>query len=381
MKTAKNLLAIVATAVGAFLFMLLVTVMFADHLQINNPLEVAGIAFAIVATVQFVALSFGYKPAKFAHMALLTEVWSQAIQENMYMNNEFLNKATDHSMWVENKTVHVPQAGAAGGVEQNRSVLPATVAGRTDTELTYNMNEYTIDPVVLTNLEEIQINYDKRTSVIKNMISKLSEVIAIQTLYAWAPSGASRIVRTSGSTSTLNLPHSTATGSRKMITVADVTALKAILDSDKGVPQDGRILLVPQYMYNTDLLNISGIVQAYSFGAPVMPTGVVARLMNFDIMVRAEVVVYDNTGTPVIKAVDGDGSITSPAASDNGAALAYHPDFVCVAKGAIKPFANKGSEGTGDPTYYGSIFSALVMHGASKLRSDQKGIVALVQSA
>jgi hypothetical protein len=311
-------------------------------------------------------------------MALLQEVWSKEIQENLYMGNEFMKMATDHSMWVKYKTVHVPQAGATSTVEQNRSVFPATIGSRTDSELTYSLNQYTADPILIQNIEELQISYDKRKSVLMNMMSQLQFVVATQTLYAWAPSGASRIVQTTGTAVATNLPHSTATGNRKMITALDITAVKKILDAD-NIPQQGRILLVPQYMYNVDILNISGIIQAYAFGSPVMPNGVVARLMGFDIMIRSEVLVYDNTGTPVIKAINGDGSLTSAAATDQGAALAFHPNYVAHALGSITPYYNAGSNGQGLPEYYGSIFSAEVMHGASKLRTDQKGVVALVQ--
>ena len=209
-------------------------------------------------------------------------------------------------------------------------------------------------------------------------LQSLQFVVATQTLYAWAPSGASRIVQTSGSTSTLNLPHSTATGSRKMTTIQDITKLKAILDAD-FIPQENRILLVPQYMYNIDILNISGVVQAYAFGQAVAPTGTVAKLMGFNIMIRAEVLVYDNAGTPAVKAINGDGTLTSPAATDQGAALAFHPNYVAHALGSIIPYYNAGSNGSGLPEYYGSIFSAEVMHGATKMRTDQKGVVALVQ--
>ena len=73
-------------------------------------------------------------------MALQQEIWIKDIQENFYQNNEFLQKATDHSMWVNFKTVHIPQAGSAGTVEQNRSLLPAAITSRTDSELTYNLN-------------------------------------------------------------------------------------------------------------------------------------------------------------------------------------------------------------------------------------------------
>ena len=193
-------------------------------------------------------------------MALQQEVWAKDIQDNFYQNNEFLAKSTDHSMWVNFKTVHIPQAGAASTVEKNRSILPASIGSRTDTDLTYSLNEYTIDPILLTNLEEIQISYNKRSSVMFNIMEALKYTVATQTLYSWAPSGASRIVSTTGSTSTYNLPHSTATGSRKMLTLADLSAAKLKLDND-NVPKTGRVLLIPDYMFDIDLLNISNVAQ------------------------------------------------------------------------------------------------------------------------
>jgi hypothetical protein len=312
-------------------------------------------------------------------MSLLQEVWSQTISENLYQNNDFMNRTTDHSMWVKYKTVHVPQAGAKPSVQKNRSVLPASIGQRTDSELTYNLNQYTTDPILITNLEELQISYQKRMSVLFNMLQQLQFVVSTQTLYSWAPAGASRIVRTTGSTSALNLPHSTATGSRKMLTFADLTAAKKILDMD-NVPQEGRVMLIPAYMYNVDLLNIQGVIYSYAFGQAVAPSGVVARVAGFDIMIRPDVLVYDNAATPVIKAINGDGALTTPAATDNGAILLYHPSFVARALGSITTYYNSGSSGAGLPEYYGSIFSAEVMHGASLLYTSQVGVVAIVQA-
>lgn len=374
MKTTKQ----IANIFNAFLVTLMFTVLFG----INNPLETAISVTAIVGVLQLSLISLGFqsKAPKAAYMSLLTEVWSSQISENLYQNNDFMKRATDHSMWVRYKTVHVPQSGAKPTVEKNRSVLPATIGSRTDSELTYNLNQYTADPILITNLEELQISYAKRQSVLMNIMSQLQFVVSTQTLYTWAPAGASRIVRTSGSTSTTNLPHTTATGSRKMLTFADITAAKQILDNDY-VPAEGRVLLVPAYMYNTDLLNIAGVIQAYAFGQAVAPTGVVARVAGFDIMIRPDVLVYDNTATPVIKGIEGDGTLTSAAATDNGAILAYHPNFVAHALGSITPYYNAGSNGSGLPEYYGSIFSAEVMHGASLLYSSQKGVVAIVQAA
>lgn len=377
MKTPRILAKLGMNIFTSFILTLFLAVALSDHFEIVDPFEVAVKVTAVNVLAQFVLIMVGFKsnaPA-FAYMALQQEIWIKEIKENLFPDDSFMKKATDHSMWVNYRTVHVPQAGAVPGVVQNRGVVPATVGGRVDTELTYNLNSYTTDPVLVQNFEQLQLSYDKRASVLKNIMSQLQFVVATQTLYAWAPSGAARIVRTSGSTSTGNLPHSTATGSRKMLTLADVTRAKKRLDDD-NVPSSGRILLLNSAMYNNDLLNITGVIYADSFGSPNMPTGVVARLMGFDIMMRSDVVVYDNTGTPVIKAINGDGSITSPASNDNGAALAFHPDYVCHALGGITPFYKEQ-----DPTYYGDIFSAEVAHGSSKLRSDQKGIVAIVQEA
>lgn len=306
-------------------------------------------------------------------MALEQEIWSKDISENLYQNNLFMNKATDHSMWVQYKTVHVPQAGSRPSVEKNRSVLPAVITQRTDSELTYSLSSYTSEPTLVTNLEELQISYQKRMSVISNTIDTLGDVVSNQTLYAWAPSGATRQVRTTGAASALALAPS-ATGTRLSIELANISKAKAILDAE-NIQQDGRILLMPSDIYNTQFLAISNVQSAYAYGTPTLPSGVVNRVFGFDIMLRPAVLVYDNTGTPVIKAISADGTPTSPATTDNMACLAYHPKYVAHALGAITSFYEEQS-----PIYYGNIYSAEVMHGASKLRTDQKGVVAIIQA-
>jgi hypothetical protein len=307
-------------------------------------------------------------------MGLIPEIWAKEIQDNLFQNNSFMSRIRNFSEWVSFTTVHVPQAAAGPDVVQNRSVLPATMGTRTDTELTFNLSSYTTNPVVLRNIDEIQLSYNKRASILYNIMERLRFVVSTQSLYAWAPVGASRIIRTNGVASALNLPHSTASGTRLQLTLANIAAAKKRLDDD-NVPSEGRILLLNSGMYNVDLLGIANIIQADQFGSPNLPPGVVSRVMGFDIMFRPDVLVYDNTGTPVIKAINGDGTLTSAASTDNGAALAFHPDYLCHALGAITPFYNENVA-----EYYGSIFSAEVLHGASKMRTDQRGVVAIIQA-
>lgn len=306
-------------------------------------------------------------------MALQQEIWIHDIKEVLFQPNPFMSRATDHSQFVNFKTVHVPQAGAAQTVVKNRTALPATMSQRTDTELTYSLNEYTSNPIAITNLEELQINYNKRQSILNATTSKISEVIANQTLYSWAASGSSRILRTTGTADALALT-SGATGTRNAITLLDIQKLRAVLDND-NVPMDGRVLLMTASMYNNQFLSIANVQQYLSYGQAILPTGVVNKIMGFDIMIRPDVLVYDNTGTPVIKTIGDEGTVTTTATTDNAGCLAYHPQFVAHALGGIEVFSREN-----DPLVFGSIFSSLVMHGSSKLRTDQKGVVALVQA-
>ncbi|MCD6017278.1 MAG: hypothetical protein K0S53_399 [Bacteroidetes bacterium] len=308
-------------------------------------------------------------------MALQKEIWINDIQENLFKNNAFILRSVNHSAWVAYKTVHIPNAGSNPSVSKNRASLPATIAQRTDSDLTYNLSEYTTDPMLLTDIDALQVSYDKRASILMQHIDTLGEVIGNNTAYAWVNTlDSTRMVRTTGSASSAALAPS-ATGTRKAITLADIAALRAKLDND-NTPSTGRVLLIPADLYNTQLLAISELTNAQSFGTSALPDGVVNRIYGFDIVIRPTVVVYSGgTGaTQTLKAVDATGTPSAPAATDNLAAIAYHPNFVATALGETKVFYDEDK-----PEYYGSMFSALVMHGAAALRSDLKGLAVLIQ--
>ena len=80
-------------------------------------------------------------------MALNKQVWLNTIVENFFPDNSFATKSIDDSVFVNNKTVHIPNAGAPSGVEINRTQKPASVNQRTDQDLTYDMDELTTNPI------------------------------------------------------------------------------------------------------------------------------------------------------------------------------------------------------------------------------------------
>lgn len=333
-------------------------------------------SFELAAPVSFVVsgavglISFiGGAGRQFTINALQTEVWVTDIMENLFSGMEFVSRSVDDSSEVNNKTVHIPQAGASPSIAKNRSSFPATIAERTDTDLTYNIDNYTTDPIRVRNFDEVQVSYAKRQSVMSEHIAALRENIGDNMAYNWAVSGnAARVLRTTGSNGTNLAPG--ATGTRKKVTKEDIFKLRTIMDNDK-VPADGRVLLMPSSMYE-ELFGIDALIRHdYMQGASSLPDGVVTRLAGFDIMVRPTVVTFDNQSDPEKKAVGA-----STAATDNLACIAWSKYYVRHAVGSIMPYLNEGVA-----EHFGDIMSAEVNFGGVIGRTDLKGVASLVQAA
>ena len=112
-------------------------------------------------------------------MGVLTEVWERDIQEVLFAkNNEFLRASVNHDAFVVNKTVHVPQAGSLPGVTKNRTVFPAPVISRDDTTLDYDLDIFSVDPVRIGRIEEVQISYAKLQSVWAQHRKMLNDLIS-----------------------------------------------------------------------------------------------------------------------------------------------------------------------------------------------------------
>ena len=81
-------------------------------------------------------------------MAIQKEIWINSIVEGLFADNSFLTKAFNADEFVnQGKIVHIPNAGAPSGVEKNRASFPATVNSRTDIDLTFNLDNYSTDPI------------------------------------------------------------------------------------------------------------------------------------------------------------------------------------------------------------------------------------------
>lgn len=303
-------------------------------------------------------------------MAIQKEIWQDHIEGNLFKNNEFLLASTDAGQYVlQGTVVHIPQAGALATVVKNRSSVPATVVQRGDTDVTYTLDEFTTDPILIPNAESFELSYNKRESVLSEYEASLRQTVADNLLIDWSPSGVTgTVIRTTGSNTATHLAGTT--GTRKKFTVNDLKYAQLQLNK-QNVPMEGRYALISADMFQ-QLTDDMSATQYRDFSAAYdVKDGILGRLFGFNIMMRGAVVNYTNDAAPVVNPYGA-----TAAATDNDGVLCWQVNAVERALGQITFF-----ERVGDPTYYGDIYSVSVRMGARKRRTDAKGIIAIVQAA
>lgn len=303
-------------------------------------------------------------------MAITKELWAAYIIGNLFKGNEFLNDAFNADEYVLNgAVVHIPQAGAKPAATKNRSSFPAASVQRTDTDITYPLDNYTTDPTLILEAEKSELSYDKMDSVMGEHVETLRELVGDDMLIKWAPSVATQIIRTTGGAVAAHLD--SAIGNRKKFLKEDLKAARKLMNKH-NIPQEDRYAIISSDMID-QLLDDSDLKarDGMKGGELNLPDGVITKLYGFYIRERSTVLVYNNAGTPVVKALGA-----AAAATDNDAVLCYQKNCIERSMGTVTMFENEG-----DPNNYGDIYSALVKMGGRKRRSDGKGVVAIVQDA
>ena len=299
------------------------------------------------------------------------QTWAKTITEQLFPDDSFIVHSIDDSSWCMNgKTVNRPVAGSAPNVEKNRSILPATAAKRTDAVVSYDLDEYTTDPTVIQHTEEMETSYAKRQSVLKGHTDKLNLDATNNIMHTWAATDANAIIRTSGEAGDAIMPD--ATGSRLKLAIADCKQASQLLDNWE-VPYKGRHILLPSDMrYGlTDGLTGDEIQALMMKGVLVFKDGMLYSIYGMRVHLRGHknLLSYNNGATPTLLALNNE---TSTA---NAAALVWHEDHVCRAKGAIKFGYTQNATG-----YYGDTIEAAVRLGGKHVYNDKRGVVSIVEA-
>jgi hypothetical protein len=307
------------------------------------------------------------KPQGAMMMALDVEIWKPWIVESLFKNNQFLNFAINADEYVlQGKVVHIPNAGAASGVSKNRTSLPATVKKRTDTDITYALDEYTSNPRLITDAEKI-LSYDKMSSAMGQDMKSISQLVAEWILYEWrCATDAAFQVGTTGDAVAAHAP--AATGNRKALKPADLETAAGKFD-EWDIPDEGRYCMLDAKMYR-QLTSALSVTQYRDFSAAYNAAkGIVGEWAGFKIL-RRSTVLYGSNAAASVPRVPG----YAGAATDMAIGLCWHEDCVERAIGEVKLF-----QSVNDPTYYGDIYSLLINAGGRKEREDNKGVVGIVQ--
>lgn len=298
-------------------------------------------------------------------MALQVEIWIRSIIEGLFANNTFAARSIDHSEFVDNKTVHVPNAGAPSNVEKNRSTFPASVTTRTDVDVDYSIDEYTVDPIRIPHADTVELSYNKRESVIRQNRRKLIDEVHRDLIYRWIPDGVT-VKETTGDAVKSHLPGTT--GMRKAFTKGSVQEIMTLFDT-QDIPEDGRNILLDALMYNQLLNSLTDNERANFISCADPAKGTIGEYMGFNFYKRSTVArtAADGTLKPWTATAEED---------DCAAGLAWHEDSVSRAMGESVLFDDQGN-----PLYYGDILSFLQRAGGHWLRADKKGIALIKQGS
>ena len=305
-----------------------------------------------------------------AQKGVEVELWAQYLIERFWKDNSFLNRAFSDDQYVlAGKVVHIPQPGARPTVVKNRSTFPAVAVRRTDTDVTYTLDEYSTDPIHIPNAQKIEPSYDMIDSAYGDHAAQILEDVAGSAIVTWMTGlPQTSIIRTSGALTSEILPG--ATGQRKVATHKDIKKMQKRMNQDNVPEKDRQILLsanmmdeVSESLNDTMYRDFSQYYDAKE--------GIVGRLHGFDVLLRSEVAVATETGGNCT--INPYGSAV--AAGNHDVAMAWQKNAVCRAMGDVKFF-----EKLDDPQYYGDVLSCLMRFGGRRRRADNLGIYGLIQS-
>lgn len=339
-----------------------------------NLLIGAAVTAFVVGTLVFVSKNYIN-----ALGGIQVEIWQNHIEEEIFKDNSFLrlSHSADDNV-INSKVVHIPQSGGSGNVVKNRTLLPATVRKRTDTDIVYALDEFTTDPIYIPHADTKELSYDKRSSALGEDRDKLVQVIAEETLYNWVESPAvgaypasslpaGNIENTTGADVAATAPG--ATGNRKAATRTDLQVMQTkFMRANRWF--EGRMnALIPPAML-AQMFPADDIVTATYMNNVTESerrSGILMKAYGWNIYTRSSVHI-----------VQADGSIAAPGeaanATDDEAALFWYNDAVEFAFGGVEAF-----EKLKDPQFYGDIYSFLARTGSRARRQNYEGIALLKQ--
>lgn len=121
---------------------------------------------------------------------LQVEVWVAGIKENPIPDHSFVTASTDMSEYVENNKLHLAEAGLEPAVLEdyfvgNEADLPTATIADVPSEVI--LRTYSTEQTRHRKLQEIELSYNKRASIVQRHKNGLVKKIADRAAHAWSP--------------------------------------------------------------------------------------------------------------------------------------------------------------------------------------------------
>lgn len=292
-------------------------------------------------------------------MAITVEIWQNDIIANLFKGNEFAARAFSEDQFViGGKIVHIPQAGAPSPSVKNLSSFPQNAVKRTDTDILYALDTYYQPPKFVEKVEQYELSYDKRQSIMGEQQNQLIQDAMDGLIYRWgrkstsgaADSDISYLLTTGAATAEDILAD--ATGTRKVFTKDVFGKVKKAFDKN-NIPPTGRVALLTATHHQQLIDSFDSATQTNFYRSADMSRGVVGTYLGFEVMMRSSVQRWRKTaGVWALVDEQDAGFAASSKANDSAASLFYQDQAVGRARGEVNVF-----DSAGRPEYYGDVFS------------------------
>ena len=303
--------------------------------------------------------------------------FSQELQRELFPDNAFYKKSiSETGIGIDVETVQIPQAAAAGDVGVGvPGTLPLTITERTDDIKSYAVQQlYMLEPQLVSDENEIVTNYNKRQDMQRAMSMAINSKAADIAATEWGANLAANLVRTTD-TAVRATEIVGATGNRKRIAYADLVTMNGIMNRTNA-PVGRWYGLLTAAMID-DLFLLDKLNEADKAQIAIIRTGEIGNIFGVNFMMRSNNqlghagVFYDNTATPLKKALGA-----AVAATDNAAGIVWHERLVRHAEGHNKTYIDRDK-----PEYLGTVINSKVRFGATFNRTDEVGILTIVETA
>ncbi|NSW46206.1 MAG: hypothetical protein HPY79_10380 [Bacteroidales bacterium] len=285
-----------------------------------NPLLASGISIA-VAFIPRGELSGSLLAG------LNKEIWLAEIMEKFYPDWSFLSVVRDLSMFVENNTINLAEAGVDPNVLINNTTYPIPYAQRSDVPLALPLDTYDTENTLVRNIEEMETAYDKMASVVLGHKNALLNKFAQKAAHAFAPSANGTytpVLTTSGANDGNNF---------KKITLDNILQLALAFDK-LDAPDSGRILVLHPEHARTLAMEDKTLFKQF------MEESQGFSLFGFK--------VFKYSKTPVFNKTNGQkvafGAAPAPS-TDTISSIAFLSTEVCKAQGDFEMFASQKDPG------------------------------------